>query len=126
MKVTVFKLSTLFPSIVAVVVLASGCGQQRQTSEPAGGSTPVAETSHETDDPSHGGWWCVEHGIPEEQCSLCSSKAADECKAKGDWCEEHNRAESQCFICDASRAEKFANLYEAKVGTKPPQREDEE
>ena len=42
-------------------------------------------------------------------------------KAKGDWCDEHNRAESQCFKCDPSRAEKFAALYEAKIGEKPPQ-----
>ena len=68
-----------------------------------------------------GGYWCVEHGIPEEACSMCSSKAADDFKAKGDWCEEHSRAESQCFKCDPSRAEKYAKLYEAKFGHAPPQ-----
>lgn len=46
--------------------------------------------------------------------------ASEKYKAKGDWCEEHNRAESQCFKCDPSRAEKFAKLYEAKFGQKPP------
>jgi cobalt-zinc-cadmium efflux system membrane fusion protein len=51
---------------------------------------------------------------------MCSAKAADDFKAKDDWCDEHNRAESQCFICDPSRAEKFAALYEAKFGEKPP------
>src|SRR5688500_9330306 len=24
----------------------------------------------------HGAWWCQEHGIPEEICSLCSAEAA--------------------------------------------------
>ena len=66
------------------------------------------------------GWWCTEHGIPEEECSMCSTKAAGDFKAKGDWCEDHNRAESQCFICDASRAEIFAKLYEAKFRHAPP------
>ncbi len=50
--------------------------------------------------------------------------AAEKYKAKGDWCAEHNRAESQCFKCDPSRAEKFAKLYEAKFGKKPPKHGD--
>ena len=61
-----------------------------------------------------------EHGVPEEECSLCSTKAAAKFKENGDGCDEHNRAESQCFQCDPSRAEKFAKLYEAKFGEKPP------
>jgi hypothetical protein len=68
----------------------------------------------------HSGWWCPEHGVPEAECSLCSSKAADAFKAKGDWCQEHQRAESQCFLCDPSRAEKFQKLYMAKYGKEPP------
>ena len=120
MKANVFKQSAMLSSVVAVAVFGSGCGQQ--ASEPTGGSTPATEASH--DDHGHGGWWCAEHGVPEDDCSLCSSTAAVAFKAKGDWCEEHNCAESQCFQCDPSRAEKFAKLYEAKFGTKPPKRED--
>ena len=116
MKATLFKQTGVLMLAVAVTLVTIGCGQQ--AGEPTGESTPVAETTH--DDHSHGGWWCVEHGIPEEECSMCSAKAADEFKAKGDWCEEHNRAESQCFKCDPSRAEKFAKLYEAKFGHEPP------
>ena len=84
---------TLALTALAAVVLA-GCGQQAS----APGTTEVAAESHEGhdhaegDDHDHGGWWCVEHGIPEEECSMCSAKAADEFKEKGDWCEEHNRA----------------------------------
>ena len=25
-------------------------------------------------DTSEDGWWCIDHGIPEEQCSMCSAK----------------------------------------------------
>ena len=108
--------------LAAVTVFAVGCGQQAGKSTEA--PTVVADIAD--DDPTHGGWWCVEHGIPEEQCSMCSSKAADEFKAKDDWCEDHDRAESQCFVCDPSRAEKFAKLYEAKFGRKPPALEETE
>jgi hypothetical protein len=99
-------------------VFSSGCGQATND----GGSEPAADASPEGEEgAAHAGWWCSEHGVPEEECSMCSAKAADEFKAKGDWCDEHNRAESQCFKCDPSRAEKFAALYEAKIGEKPPQ-----
>jgi hypothetical protein len=101
--------------IASLAMLTTGCGQQASDTR----SSQVADTSHESHD--HDGWWCVEHGIPEEECSMCRKKAADEFKAKGDWCEEHNRAESQCFQCDPTRADKFAKLYEAKFGHAPPE-----
>jgi len=117
MKFQMLKWSATFGLLAAIAVFISGCGQQPTDS----GSAPAVETSQEGEEANdHSGWWCVEHGIPEEECSMCSAKAADEFKAKGDWCEEHSRAESQCFICDSSRAEKFAALYEAKFGEEPP------
>ena len=116
MKSIPFNESLQLTCFAVLAVLASGCTPQ--AGAPGSSSTPVAEAPD--DDPSHGGWWCVEHGIPEEQCSMCSSKAADAFKAKDDWCEDHDRAESQCFICEPSRAKKFAKLYEAKVGREPP------
>jgi hypothetical protein len=68
------------------------------------------------------GWWCTEHGIPEEECSLCSPEAAEKLKAKGDWCEQHDRGDSQCFLCHPELEAKFAARYEAKFGKKPPPR----
>jgi len=119
-----FNLTAVAAAIPSLAVLVlTGCGQQPSDQ----GAAQVAAESHEGhshaegDSHDHGGWWCVEHGVPEEECSMCSAKAADACKAKGDWCEEHNRAESQCFKCDPSRAEKFAKLYAAKFGHQPPQ-----
>ena len=66
--------------------------------------------------------WCVEHGIPEDECSMClpARTVKAEFKDKGDWCDDHNRAKSQCFICDPSLKEKFAAKYRAKFGTEPP------
>ncbi|GIW93151.1 MAG: hypothetical protein KatS3mg110_1192 [Pirellulaceae bacterium] len=80
-------------------------------------ATGQSDAAHSAD---HSGWWCVEHGVPEKDCTLCSAQAAARFREQGDWCEEHNRAESQCFICDPARAEKFIKLYEAKFGQKPP------
>jgi cobalt-zinc-cadmium efflux system membrane fusion protein len=118
MRLGSFGKAISFALMSLLIVCGAGCGQQEGDGGTENPEAQVSDTSDEGHD--HGDWWCVEHGLPEEECSICSSKAADEFKAKDDWCEEHGRAESQCFICDPSRAEKFAALYEAKFGHKPP------
>lgn len=80
----------------------------------------VAKADREHD---HSGWWCDEHGVPEEICSQCNSKVAAELQKKGDWCKEHDRADSQCFVCHPELEAKFAAQYEAKYGKKPPKPE---
>lgn len=70
-----------------------------------------------------GGWWCVEHGVPEGECALCDASLVAKFKEAGDWCKEHNRPESQCFLCSPKRFEKFAARYEAKFGAQPPKPE---
>ena len=66
------------------------------------------------------GWWCVEHGVPEGECTRCDASLTAGFKDKGDWCKEHDLPESQCFKCNPKRAEKFIARYEAKYGKKPP------
>ena len=111
----VYKNVGLIVALCGMSAFFTGCAGEK----PAVGTTDATSaTAGAVDD--HSGWWCSEHGIPEEECSMCSAAFAKACKDKGDWCAEHNRAESQCFICDASRAEKYAKLYEAKYGEKPP------
>ena len=115
---------------ISLIVLAvsafalSGCSK----SEPAaseGGAESGAESVATNDvDHSHGGWWCVEHGVPEGECPLCDTSLVSKFKEDGDWCDEHDRPESQCFICGPARFDKFAARYEAKTGHKPPQPED--
>ena len=96
-----------------------GCGQTG--SEPTQAMHEAADSkSTSLDEHTHDGWWCVEHGIPEEQCGQCSAKLAAEFQKKGDWCKEHDRPESQCFICHPQLATEFAALYEAKYGEPPP------
>ncbi len=108
--------TALIMALFAGIGMVAGCAGEKPDT---GGQTSQTTPSTVAND-DHSQWWCREHAIPEEVCSMCSSRAAAEFREKGDWCEEHNRAESQCFICDPARAEKFAKLYEAKYGEKPP------
>lgn len=97
-------------------VLITGCGSS-PSAPAASGPSEEKQASHD----DHSGWWCAEHGVPEEECALCDTSLVADFKSKGDWCEEHHRPESQCFACNPKRAEKFAARYEAKYGKAPPQ-----
>jgi hypothetical protein len=111
-------------SLLAVSLLAlGGCSTDDPKAEKTKAtSTPVA--AKKVDD--HTGWWCDEHGVPEEICGQCNAKYAAECKKKGDWCEKHDRPDSQCFICHPELKEKFAAMYQAKYGKEPPPIQEED
>ena len=78
----------------------------------------VGKADDKKADANNGGhdWWCDDHGVKEEECSMCNAKVAKAFQDKGDWCKDHNRAKSQCFICDPKLKEKFAADYVAKYG----------
>lgn len=110
-------------SLAAALLAVVGCAENGETTsdtaEPTG-EAPVVSAEH---DHGHGlhGWWCTEHGVPEEECARCDSSLVAQFKAEGDWCQEHKRPESQCFICNPDAKEKFAARFEAKYGEKPPE-----
>lgn len=111
--------------LIPVFMAFFGCSQEKPKAEqpkttPKEKGTVAAKMADD-----HGHWWCTEHGVPEEECSMCSAKVAKTCKANGDWCDKHDRAKSQCFICDPSLKEKFAAKYRAKYGKEPPPIEEE-
>ncbi len=126
MKLRIFNTFVLsMVSIMALVV--TGCTKPAGDGSDSGTQSPEAsehvDPDHDAsinDDPTHGGWWCVEHGLPEDECAMCNTKLAAKLREKGDWCEEHQRPDSQCFICHPEKAEKYAALYEAKYGKQPP------
>jgi hypothetical protein len=74
----------------------------------------------------HDAWWCQEHGVPEDLCSLCSDEVAAKFRKEGDWCKIHDRAQSQCFKCDPSKYKKFEDMYVAKYNKKPERPPEEE
>ena len=108
-------------AIVAAVALATGCNQAPDA--PAVADARSAADGDEHPGHSHGGWWCDEHGVPEEVCALCDSDLAAEFQRKGDWCKDHDRPDSQCFVCHPDLEARFAAQYEAKTGEKPPKPE---
>jgi hypothetical protein len=103
--------------MAAAGIVLVGCGKSTGGAASTDGKGNVAANTAGDD---HSGWWCTEHGVPEEECARCDSAVAAKLKAAGDWCEEHNRPESQCFLCSPARFDKFAARYEIKFGTKPP------
>jgi hypothetical protein len=112
----------------AVGLMVAGCGPTDTTGGEKG-KGGQARSDHDASqvadkDKGHGGWWCDEHGVPEEVCGQCNAKLAAEFKKKGDWCKEHDRPDSQCFLCHPELKEKFAGQYRAKYGNEPPPTED--
>jgi cobalt-zinc-cadmium efflux system membrane fusion protein len=109
-------------------LLAGGCGPAETRTSPAkekgAKKDKPGQVAEAKDD--HSGWWCDEHGVPEEVCGQCNAKLAAEFKKKGDWCNDHDRPKSQCFKCDPKLKEKFAAQYRAKYGKEPPPTEDDE
>jgi hypothetical protein len=103
--------------VAGVLFVLSGCGPRGEVEPAPSPSTGTASAGRD-----HGGWWCVEHGVPETDCTMCSPAAATAAKDRGDWCREHERADTQCFVCHPELEAKFAALYEAKYGEKPPAR----
>lgn len=108
-------------TISAVMVLAFstvGCNQQTKSDNK---NQAKADDKGKKDAPKddHSGWWCQEHGVPEDICSLCNAAHAAKLKKEGDWCKLHDRAQSQCFKCDPSKYEKFEQMYVAKFNKKP-------
>lgn len=110
---------TMFFALFTVVAFgAIGCNSDTETVGTEGKTDDQDGEEHASDE--HSGWWCVEHGVPEEECALCQKALIADFKAQGDWCEDHDRPDSQCFICHPENFEKFSMRYEAKFGEKPP------
>ena len=115
----------LLLALSPLAVLVGGCDKETPRAEgPKSQPTQVAERSDKAGH-DHSGWWCDEHGVPEEVCGQCSAKAGAEFKRKGDWCKEHDRPDSQCFVCHPELKGRFAAQYRAKYGKEPPPLEDE-
>ena len=113
-------------AFAVVALVMGGCNQGGADAEAEHASHEAGhdhgEEGHDHGEDGHDlhGFWCVEHGVPENICAQCSTKLAADFQQQGDWCEEHKRPDSQCFICHPELEEKFAAQYEAKFGEKPP------
>lgn len=128
MKRHLIRASLMLGVFAAVAMLTTGCGDKGGASGDAKGKdktvAKAGDDKKAEEKDKHSGWWCDEHGIPEEVCDLCSKKFRDAEKAKGNWC-EHNRVKTSCFKCNPGLREKYAAEYKAKYGKEPPPMEDE-
>jgi hypothetical protein len=114
----------LSAGFVVTVCGLGGCGREpsadsRQTVDAGPAKESMNGHDKETAAHDHSGWWCDEHGVPEEECGQCNAKLAAAFQKKGDWCREHDRPDSQCFLCHPEKEAEFAARYEAKYGKKP-------
>jgi hypothetical protein len=103
-----FLRNEILASLIGVLMLV-GCNR------PANNAVTQVEAKAIND-----GWWCAEHGVPEDVCARCDISLVSAFKEKGDWCKEHERPDSQCFICHPEKQAEFAAQYEAKYGKQPP------
>ncbi len=103
---------------------AIGCNDASPETVPdAATSSSAEEHDHEAGAEvaqDHSGWWCAEHGVPEEECTRCDLSLIAEYKAANDWCNDHERPATQCFLCSPELEQKYAARYEAKFGEQPP------
>jgi cobalt-zinc-cadmium efflux system membrane fusion protein len=97
--------------------LVSGCDSSTDSPSVDNDVSAESEAGHGH---NHGGWWCTEHGVPEEVCTRCQPKLAVAFQEEGDWCEEHGLPDSQCFVHHPELEAKFAAQYKAKMGEEPP------
>lgn len=44
--------------------------------------------------------WCLEHSVPESQCTKCNPQLVAQFKASNDWCAGHDLPESHCRLCN--------------------------
>ncbi|MCI0684903.1 MAG: hypothetical protein L0Y71_22635 [Gemmataceae bacterium] len=118
--------SLALAGVAAVAVVSGGCTKDAATTAKAkktGGDEHADDKEAKVDlkKGDHSGWWCQEHGIPEEDCSLCLPQAEVKKRFQdvGDWCNIHDRAKSQCFKCDPGLYKKYEAMYVAKYNKKP-------
>ena len=100
------RTAALYLALLAVSFAAVGCGSKDaathdevrapENAAPPSGEGHAAATvvpgSHED--------WCVEHEVPETQCTRCDASLIPAFQASGDWDAEHGLPKSQCRTCD--------------------------
>ena len=111
--------------ILPALFLVVGCGDSSKEGESSGidAHTELTATddhaghAHAQDEPAaddHAGLahaqvssdadesidWCLEHAVPESQCTACDASLIAGFKETGDWCAGHGLPESHCRLCN--------------------------
>ncbi len=89
---------------MVVTVLSAGCGVSSNDVAQAAPREHAAHT-HAERDPDR--LWCNEHGVYEDECTICHPElaaAAEERDPNRLWCNEHGVYEDECTICHPEMA----------------------
>lgn len=100
------KSTWLLVAMLAVLMMAAGCGSkgsQTQTTkgEAAEPATPPSGEGHAVVAavvPGSYEDWCDEHQVPETQCTRCDPSLIPAFQAANDWDAEHGLPMSHCTI----------------------------
>jgi len=84
--------------VLALFSSLPACRSAPHTEEHRAQATHEEAEEHDEDGALRGDW-CVEHGLPESQCTKCHPELVAEFKAADDWCPEHGFPESACPVC---------------------------
>jgi hypothetical protein len=97
-----YKFPLIILAFATVGVVAPGCSKQTAEKENVSATEAPASKGHAAANVKPGSHedWCLEHAVPESQCSRCQPELVAAFKATGDWCEEHGLPESQCTKCN--------------------------
>ena len=95
--------------LVSATLLPAGCSRQGTPSQGASSSGTAAAPAEPPKGEGHAAAnvvpgshedWCVEHGVPETQCTRCDASLIPAFQAANDWCADHGLPMSQCTIHD--------------------------
>lgn len=108
---------------ITLLLLIAGC---RESAPTPSESDPHAGHDHAAHDHSHATEpaareWCLEHDVPESECTRCNPALIAKFKAAHDWCAGHGLPESHCLLCNPELAAKFAALRPAEPAQAAPQ-----
>ncbi len=98
-----------------LLLIVGGC---RESASGPGDHDPHAGHNHAARDHSHvdepgARNWCLEHDVPESECTRCNPALIAKFKAAGDWCAEHGLPESHCLLCNPKLEATFAAMRPA-------------
>ena len=80
--------------------------------DPHAGHNHAARDHSHVDEPGARNW-CLEHDVPESECTRCNPALIAKFKAAGDWCAEHGLPESHCLLCNPKLEATFAAMRPA-------------
>ncbi|MBL8113609.1 MAG: efflux RND transporter periplasmic adaptor subunit, partial [Acidobacteria bacterium] len=83
--------------LLALVVVAAGCGRNGPPAESRAPSPPDAVAGAKASQPASK---LCEHAVPAELCTRCNPDLVDVFKEQDDWCAEHALPESHCLKCN--------------------------